>query len=141
MAAHEAELDLRLKHAEAELAKLRRELYELRAGTSTPASVAAQEQPAAAEAQVGELAAEAPPPDTEAVSSSVEKPDVASPLPLTTTEQEVARAVELLDEFTGVVDQHHAQSLARVVALEQEISAMRTLVERERQTAGASADG
>jgi len=139
--AHEAELDLRLKHAEAELAKLRQELHELRAGKSAPAPVAAQEQTSAPEEQTSEVAAEAPEAGTEAAPEAVAEPDVPSPLPVAATEQEVARAVELIGEFTEVVDQHHAQSLVRVVALEQEINAMRALVERERQAAGASADG
>lgn len=141
VAAHEAELDLRLKHAETELAKLRQELLELRAGKSAPAPVAAQEQASAPEEQTSEVAAEAPEAGTEAAPEALAEPDVASPLPVAATEQEVARAVELIGEFTEVVDQHHAQSLVRVVALEQELSAMRALVERERQAAGASADG
>ncbi|WP_143825638.1 hypothetical protein [Nannocystis exedens] len=147
VAAHEAELDLRLKHAEAELAKLRQELHELRAGKSAPAPVTAPSrgQRSAPHEQTGEVAAEAPSAGTEAAPettpSAITEPAVASPLPLAATEQEVARAVELIGEFTEVVDQHHTQSLVRVVALEHEVSAMRALVERERQAAGASADG
>ncbi|WP_096326582.1 hypothetical protein [Nannocystis exedens] len=147
VAAHDADLDLRLKHAEAELAKLRQELHELRAGKSAPVPVAApsQGQRSAPEEQTGEVAAESPSAGTEAAPEStleaVAEPDVALPLPLAATEQELARAIELIGEFTEVVDQHHMQSLVRVVALEQEVSAMRALVERERQAAGASADG
>lgn len=147
VAAHEAELDLRLKHAEAELAKLRQELYELRAGKNAHAPIAAppQGQRSGLEEQTSEVAAEAPSAGTEAAPETtleaVAEPDAAEPLPLAATEREVARAVELIGEFTEVVDQHHTQSLVRIVALEREISAMRSLVERERQAAGASADG
>lgn len=149
MQAHELELDLRLKRAEDELAKLRQELHELRSGKFEPAPDAAPSQkeqaPAAASieaddaseaaeaASVGPEAAPAPEPPGE--------PHAAASLPVAATEQEVARAVELIGEFTEMVDQHHAQNLVRVVALEQEISAMRALVERECQAAKASIEG
>ncbi|SFF11224.1 hypothetical protein SAMN02745121_07001 [Nannocystis exedens] len=160
MKAHEAELDLRLKRAEAELAKLRAGPRDLRAvkaepdrrfADAAPERGSANETPVVtpptAASAVGTVShtdgtdASAAGAAPDAVPGAVAELDATLPLPTAASEQEVARAVELIGEFADVVADHHQRSLARVVALERELSAVQTLVPLERQAAGAAAHG
>lgn len=154
MKAHEAELDTRLQRAEAELAMLRRELHELRAAKGEPAHVVV------APAQMGESVVETPAAtpvvDEPAVVNSDESAAVAAsetnpepvaelaldlPLPAAASEEEVARAVELIGEFAEEVEEHHQHNLVRVVTVEHDVSVMRALVQLERSSVGVSAHG
>ncbi|MDC0721735.1 hypothetical protein [Nannocystis bainbridge] len=66
--------------------------------------------------------------------------DVAEPLPLAATEEEVARAVELVGAFGDEVEAQHRQSAARLTRVEHEMHVMRVLVARA-DAGGDDTDG
>lgn len=150
MKAHQNELDARLKRAEAELAELRQELDELRAAKpeSAPAiDPSTPVQDPADRPHGPSPTADAPVAgDSAAVVATEVAPEFAveldmGPTPPAASEAEVIRAGQLLSEFAEEVEEHHQQSLARVVAVEREVSAARALVEHERGSEGAPAHG
>ena len=150
MKAHQAELDERLKRAEAELAALRQELDELRAAKGEPApqidpSMPVQDpvdRPHVSGPTEDEPLAVDPPAvvAAEVASEFAAELDMGVALPAA-TEAEVIRAGELISEFAEEVEDHHQQNLARVVAVEREVSVARALVQRERDAEGAPAHG
>lgn len=150
MKAHQAELDERLKRAEAELAELRQELDELRAAKREPAPQIDPSMPAqdpADRPHVPSSTEDAPvagePPAVvaaEVASEFAAELDMGVALPAA-TEAEVIRAGEILSEFAEEVEDHHQQNLARVVAVEREVSVARALVQREHDAEGAAAHG
>lgn len=188
MRAHQAELDVRLGRAEAELAELRRELDALRAAERTRAvaprpdaphgssptayavvgdrpAVPPAESAAPADADTAESAAPADTPvasdrpvvdaaesaapvvepvvvDRPAVVQSERAAELDADLALpAASEPEAIHAARLISDFAEEVEDHHQQTVARIVAVEREVSVTRALVERERGAEGAAAHG
>jgi hypothetical protein len=144
--AHEAELEERLTRAEAKLATLRKEFDELVVMRATTIGQAVEQSQVEAETSTGsgeQLAAENPAVvDTPAVSTTpaCDAPaeaasDVAPPLPAA-SDEEAHQAVQLIAEFGDDIEAQHGRQLARVVAVEEEVEVMRTLVQREREALG-----
>lgn len=189
MRAHQAELDVRLGRAEAELAELRRELDALRAAERTRAvaprphashgsspaadaavvgdrpAVALAESAAPADSDTTESAAPADTPvasdrpvvdaaesaapvvepvvgDRPAVATSERAAELDADLALpAASEPEAILTARLISDFAEEVEDHHQQTVARIVAVEREVSVTRALVERERGAEGAAAHG
>ena len=198
MRAHQAELDVRLGRAEAELAELRRELDALRAAERTRAvaprpEASRESSPTADAAVVGDRPAVGPaesaapadvtvtgdrpavdtaesaaPADTPvacdrpvvdaaesaapvvepvvgdrpAVATSERAAELDADLALpAASEPEAILAARLISDFAEEVEDHHQQTVARIVAVEREVSVTRALVERERGAEGAAAHG
>lgn len=145
--AHEAELEGRLTRAEAKLATLRKEFDELvamRAKTIGQAVEPSKAEVGEISTDAGEqLAVETPAVvDTPAVCSTpvCDAPaeaasDVTPSLPAA-SDEEAHQAVQLIAEFGDDIEAQHGRQLARVVAVEEEVEVMRTLVQRERETLG-----
>lgn len=153
MEMHQAEIDERIGHAESELGALRERLRELltaprpRAREPVPATMAAAfEVPTVVEPRVASARDSTPerqPPAAETGGgSAVERfEDVAEPLPLVATENEVVHAVELVGAFGDEVEAQHRQSTTRLSRVEHELHVMRDLVARAEEVAQSEEAG
>ncbi|MBZ5709365.1 hypothetical protein [Nannocystis pusilla] len=155
MVAHQAEIDERLARAEFELDALRERLRELLAARRPLPLRAVPPQtmepvPSPVQAAIDAPTVEEPPvapahtnmperlPAAEGAVERIE--DVAEPLLLAATEDEVASAVELVGAFGDENEAQHRQSAARLTRVEHELHVMRVLVART-DAGGEDTDG